>query len=95
MSFLTDLLSNIPKALRVPIACILIGGVAFAGHETRYMTVDQYTKSYVLDLKREIRNIRKDLTRDIDPEIRQILEDQLAEMLDELCYETPEDPYCD
>ena len=59
------------------------------------MTVGQYTKSYVLDLKREIRNIRKDLGRDIDPEIRQMLEDQLAEMIDELCYEMPDDPYCD
>ena len=64
-------------------------------HEARYMTVSQYTKSYVLDLKSEIRQLQKDLQREnISDEVKELLREQLDEMLDELCYESPDDPYC-
>jgi len=95
MAKLLELLSLMPRAVQIAIAGILIGGVAFAAHETRYMTVSQFTKSYVLDLKSEIRAIRRDLSDpDIDERTKQFLREQLDQMLDELCYEAPSDPYC-
>jgi len=95
MNFL-ELLKLIPKPIQLTIAGILIGGLAFAGHETRYMTVSDYTKSYILDLKGEIRETRKDLANpDLPAEVREILEEALESMLDELCYEVPDDRYCE
>lgn len=95
MSKLLELLNLMPRAVQIAIAGMLIGGLAFAGHEVRYMTVSQFTKSYVLDLKSEIRAVQRELTDpDLDVRIAQILREQLDQMLDELCYETPNDPYC-
>jgi len=94
MNFL-ELLKLIPRPVQLTLAGILIGGLAFAGHESRYMTVSEFTKSYVLDLKSEIREMRKDLaTPNLAPEVRAILEEALESMLDELCYEMPDDTYC-
>jgi len=94
MNFL-DILKLIPKPIQLTIAGILLGGMAFAGHETRYMTVGDYTKSYVLDLKSEIREIRKDLaTPELPQEVKDILLESLEALLDDLCYEVPDDPYC-
>ena len=94
MNFL-ELLKLIPRPIQLTLAGILIGGFAFAGHESRYMTVSDYTKSYVLDLKSEIRETRKDLANpDLAPEVREILKEALEALLDELCYEVPNDAYC-
>ncbi len=95
MTKLLELLNLIPRAVQIAVAGILIGGLAFAGHEMRYMTVGQFTKSYVLDLKSEIRAIQRELNDpDIDVRTKAILREQLDQMLDELCYEAPNDPYC-
>jgi hypothetical protein len=97
MKILLDLINLIPKELQIGIACLVIGGVAFAGLETRYMTVSDYTKSYVLDLKKAIREIQNDL-RDLNLTERERLhlEMELQELIDELCYERPDDKiYCD
>jgi hypothetical protein len=95
MKWLTDILNMLPPSVRWgALAGVLILGIAY-GHETRYMTVGQYTKSYVLDLKAEIRAIRNELERDdVDPVTEELLEEQLEALLDELCYEVPNDPYC-
>jgi hypothetical protein len=81
---------------QIAIVCLIIGGVAFAGLETRYMTVSDFTKSYVLDLKKIIREIEYDL-RDLDltERERRDLEMELEELIDELCYEKPEDRLCE
>jgi hypothetical protein len=90
-----DLLGLMPRPVQIAIAALLIGGIAVAAHEQRYMTVDQFTKSYVLDLKAEIRNTKKDLADpELDSRVREIFVEQLNAMLDELCYEMPEDAYC-
>jgi len=90
-----ELLKLIPRPIQLTLAGILIGGLAFAGHETRYMTVSDYTKSYVLDLKREIREVQKELANPgLPPKVRQMLAEDLEAMIDELCYEVPDDPYC-
>lgn len=95
MSKILELLGLLPKAMQIALAGILIGGVGFAAHEQRYMTVDQFTKSYVLDLRSAIREIQKDLANpDLNPEVREILTEQMALLVDELCYELPSDPYC-
>jgi hypothetical protein len=95
MNKILEILGLLPKAVQVAIAGMLFGGIAFAAHEQRYMTVGQYTKSYVLDLKREIRNIEKDLAdSDLPARVRDVLKEQLDQMIDELCYEIPDDPYC-
>ena len=95
MNAFLQLLSAIPTSIQVFIASAAIGGVGVYAHESRYMTVGDYTKSYVLDLKREIRSIQYELQNpDLDQQIRHMLEEQLQDMLDELCYERPDDPYC-
>lgn len=95
MKAFVELINMMPRAVQLTIAGILFGGLAFAGHEIRYMTVADFTKSYVLDLKGAIRETRKDLR---DPElpdqVREILIENLAAMIDELCYELPSDREC-
>lgn len=95
MNKVLALLGLMPKSVQILIAGLLFGGIAFAAHEQRYMTVGQFTKSYVLALKAEIRNIKKDLADQLlDDRVREILVEQLALMIDDLCYEMPSDVYC-
>mgnify|MGYP001825919104 CR=1 FL=1 len=93
---ITRLLELIPESLRIPIVCVILGGGGVAYAEARYMTVSDFTKSYVLDLKAEIRALERELRRDgLDPEYVAMLREQLASMIAELCYETDNnDPYC-
>jgi hypothetical protein len=95
MKWLTDILNMLPPSVRWgALAGILVIGIAY-GHESRYMTVGEYTKSYVLDLKAEIRAIKADLSSgNLPAETAEILREQLEALLDELCYEKPDDPYC-
>jgi len=91
-----DLLKMIPESLRMAIVFIILGGGAVLAAEARYMTVDQFTKSYVLDLKSEIRDIQRELREgELTERERELLEEQLAELIDALCYELPDDPYCE
>ena len=95
MQALLDVLKLIPVSVQIAVASMVIGGAAFAGLEVRYMTVSDFTKSYVLDLKREIREIWAELEReDLTERERQWLQDELESLLDELCYETPGDRLC-
>ena len=91
----TDLLGFLPKTVQIAVASLVIGGGAIFGAESRYMTVADFTKSYILDLKREIRTLENEL-RDstLTARERQRLNEQLQALLDELCYELPNDPYC-
>jgi len=95
MASFMDLLAVIPKSVQVVIASGALGGIGYAAHEVRYMTVSDYMRGYLLELKSEIRQLKKDVEREsIDPEVRDVLEDQLFALLDELCLELPDDPYC-
>lgn len=92
---LADVLSVVPKSVQLVIAGGVLTGAVVTAAETRYMTVADYTKSYVLDLKAEIREIKKDLADpDLSPQVRAMLQEQLDSLLDELCYEVNDDPYC-
>lgn len=95
MATLLKLIEMIPQAIRLPIVFLMLGGAATLGAEARYMTVSDFTKSYVLDLKSEIRQLRQQIA---DPatsaDVRALLREQLEALLDELCYEIPDDPYC-
>lgn len=97
MKIFLDLIKLIPAQLQIGLACLVLGGLAFAGLETRYMTVSDYTKSYVLDLKKAIREIQNNLRNmDLTERERLHLEMELQELIDELCYEKPDDKiYCD
>lgn len=92
---LADVLNVAPKSVRLLVAGSVLTGAVVMAAETRYMTVADYTKSYVLDLKAEIREIKKDLAdTDLSPQVRTMLQEQLDSLLDELCYEVEDDPYC-
>ncbi len=91
---LGGLLGTIPKPVAISIACIVIGGAGTFAHEVRYMTVADFTKSYILDLKREIRENRNDLADTNDPAARRIIQEIIDMLVDELCFEVPNDPYC-
>ena len=84
-----EFLSLIPKSAQVVIASLALGGAAVFGLESRYVTASQFTKNYVLTLKQEIREVRK-LLKDtnLTEHEREMLEEDLAELIDELCYET-------
>jgi len=95
MNALFELLKLIPIPVQVAVASMVLGGVAFAGLETRYMTVSDFTKSYVLDLKKLIREIERDLEElTLTERERRIMEMELEELIDELCYEKPSDRIC-
>ena len=90
-----EMLGLIPESVRIPILFVALGAGGTFAAESRYMTVADYTKSYVLNLKSEIREIQKELTDpDIDPEHAEKLLEQLEALIDELCYERPDDAYC-
>lgn len=90
----TALIGLIPKSLQIPILVFMLGGAGVFAHETRYMTVADFTKSYILDLKREIRENRNDLAKTSDPQARALIQENIEQLLDELCLEIPTDPYC-
>ena len=89
-----DLLGLIPKPIALCLASLVIGGGGFAALETRYVTTSDFTKSYVLQLKREIRELRKEIAAERDDRRRADLEEDLAALLDELCVEMPADREC-
>jgi hypothetical protein len=95
-NLLSKLLEFIPKSAQVVIASLFVGGLSFAGMDARYMTVSDFTKSFVLDLKSEIRSLSKDIRDPELPEdVKEFMRDQLEELIDELCYQNPDDPYCE
>lgn len=96
MGQIIELLKLIPKPVQVVIAALLLGaGFAYA-HEVRYMTVADFTKSYVLDLKKIIRELKNELhDEDLSDRDRLNLEMDIEELIDELCYENPNDRLCD
>ena len=94
---LKQMLALMPKSAQIAIIGLLLGGAAFAAHEIRYMTVADFTKSFILDLKSEVRALRRELSDDdLDPAARAILREQMEQLLDELCLEVNPDvePYC-
>lgn len=96
MKALIDFLKLLPASVQVAIVCLILGGGFVLAAESRYMTVDQFTKSYVLDLKSLIREYHKDLQNpDLTDRERVWIEEQIQLLIDELCYELPDDPYCD
>lgn len=89
-----SLLSFLPKSVTLTIVAVLVGGLGFAGHEIRYMTVADFTKSYVLDIKNTIRSLRLDLRNAETDRERALIQADIDELIDELCYERPRDPMC-
>lgn len=92
---LLDCLKLIPVPVQIAVASMVIGGVAFAGLETRYMTVSDFTKSYILDLKKLIRDLEQDLEdENLTDRERDWIEEELESLIDELCFENPNDRTC-
>ncbi len=89
-----DLLALIPKPIALSIASLVIGAAAFGGMESRYVTTSDFTKSYVLQLKREIREVRKEIKDEAHSGLKARLEDDLAALIDELCMTAPDDREC-
>ena len=90
------LLDSMPKSVQMVLAALALGvGVAYA-HESRYMTVSDFTKGYVLELKKAIREMEGILrTPTLSPTEREIYNEELEELIAELCYEIPNDNrYC-
>ena len=92
---LIDLLKLIPAQVQILVVGVVLGGAAFAGAESRYLTVSQFEKSYILEIKAEIRALRRELRDDTLTEREiEMLEDYLQELIAELCYEQPDDTEC-
>lgn len=88
---LSPVLNVIPK----PVLLMLAGGMVVGYAEVRFMTVADFTKSYVLDLKAAIRDYRADLKGAETDRERALIQEQIDALLDELCEERPKDPYCE
>lgn len=95
MNAIIELIKLVPRSVQIALVGILIGGLAFAGHEMRYMTVADFTKSYVLEIKEAIRSLRRDLRdEDLSDRDREAIKEDIEQLIDELCYEVQDDPYC-
>jgi hypothetical protein len=95
MKGILDFIKLLPTPIQMVLAALLLGVTLAYAHESRYMTVSDFTKSYVLDLKVLIRDLSKDLA---DPELtereREWIEEEIESLTDELCYEMPDDRLC-
>ena len=89
-----DALGLLPLPVQVAIASVVLGAAAVFGLETRYVSASDFQKSYVLQLKEAIRDVRKDIRDAETDEAREILEEDLAEFIDELCLALPDDREC-
>ena len=95
MQGLIDLIKLVPIPVQIAVAGMLLGGAAFAGLETRYVNASQFEKSYILNLKSAIREIMRELDEsELSDRERTWLEEELEALIDELCYETPDDRLC-
>lgn len=93
----SSLLTLVPKSVSLTILGILIGGSAVLGAEARYMKVSDFTKSYILTLKREIRENSNELKNAETEKERALIREILEGLLDDLCQrvDDPKDePYC-
>lgn len=73
---------------------MVAGGLIVGYAEIRFMTVADFTKSYVLDLKQAIRAARDDLKEAETERERRLIQEDIESLLDELCEERPDDPWC-
>ena len=92
---LTNLLNFVPKPVAAGVVIFVLGGGAVVGMEMRYMTVAEFTKSYVLDLKSEIRDLRDDLKDAETERERRLIQEDIDRLIDELCEERPDDRMCE
>lgn len=96
MSTVEGILGFMPKSVRLMAIGAIAALAAGAAAESRYMKISDFTKSYILDLRSDIRAIKKDIEATQDDAARKVLEEQLERMLDDLCLETRgDDPYCE
>jgi uncharacterized protein YebE (UPF0316 family) len=95
MKGILDFIKLLPGPIQITVAAVIVGMSVTWALESRYMTVSDFTKSYVLDLKSLIRELNKDLA---DPELtdreREWIEEQIEVLMDDLCYENPNDLMC-
>lgn len=97
IDLLTKLIDAVPVIWqRVIVITALLVGVAWAAEE-RYVPKEAWEKQYILELKDTIREIRKDLKdADLSEREREFLEEEIADLVDDLCYETDdEDRLCE
>ena len=68
--------------------------VAVAYMFTNFVSASDFNELNHTFIKSEIREIRKELREETDPNIREYLEEDLEELIDYLCRVSPEDREC-
>lgn len=95
MKGLFDFIKLLPTPIQITVAAVILGMSVTWAMESRYMTVSDFTKSYVLDLKSLLRDLNKDLQdEELTDREREWIEEEIESLTDELCYEMPEDRLC-
>ena len=61
---------------------------------TTFVTVSDFNELNYTIIKREIREIRKELSIESDPDMVEYLEEDLDELIDRLCRIAPKDREC-
>lgn len=69
--------------------------VAVAYMFTTFVTTSDFDDLNFTILKREIRDIKREIREEHDPEIREYLKEDLDELIDKLCRLEPDDRECE
>ena len=95
MNGFIDFLKLIPPQVQVVVASVVLGAAVVYAAESRYVSMDQFQKAYILDVKRMIRELQQLLREDeLTERERHEIELEIEFLIDELCYELPEDRMC-
>jgi len=95
MKGLFDFVKLLPTPVQITVAAVILGMSVTWAMESRYMTVSDFTRSYVLDLKSLIRDLHNDLKdEELTDREREWIEEEILSLTDELCYEMPDDRLC-
>lgn len=68
--------------------------IAVAYMFTTFVTASDFEDLSHTVLKREIRDLKKEIREEQSPEVKEYLEDDLQELIDKLCRMSPEDREC-
>ena len=69
--------------------------IAVAYMFTNFVSASDFNDLNHTFIKREIREIRKDIREETDPDIIEYLEEDLEELIDNLCRIAPDDRECE
>jgi len=81
---------NLPAIAASVLAVGSIGGAALTA-DTRYVKSSDFNQYIGQEIREDLRDLELEIRREEDPELREFLEEQYDELLEEYCADYPED----